>query len=181
MQRLASELSLSPGNLTYHYPKKEDLMLALYDHFQEEMLKVIPPPHENISTLLSIDRQITHFYGLQQRFLFFYMDLLEIERSYKKIAQRHFKHIDRQITSIKFSLTYNVTTGILTEQDDNTYLMLAQQLWFTAVFWPKQCLVRGIPDRIEDLRRSIWSQIIPFLTQEGKDYLQEKVIMKENS
>jgi len=172
MQKLADELSLSPGNLTYHFPKKENLMLALYDHFQAEMLKVIPAPSKNLATLVSIDDQITRFYNLQQRFLFFYLDLLEIERSYQKIAKRHFAHIENQITSINFSLDHNYSLGYLQKQDKNDSLkLLAQQLWFTAVFWPKQCRVRGVEDRLDDLRKTLWSQIFPHLTVEGKEYL----------
>ncbi len=172
MQRLAEALSLSPGNLTYHFPKKEHLMLALYDYFQEEILKIIPAPEKNIPSLLDIDEQITQFYNLQQRFLFFYLDLLEIERSYQKIAQRHYKHIENQISSIQSSLQYNESLGYLQHSiSAKTYHMLAKQLWFTAVFWPKQCRVRGIPDRLEDMRESLWSQIQPFLTAEGRSYL----------
>jgi len=52
--------------------------------------------------------------------------------------------------------------------------MLAQQLWFTAVFWPKQCRVRGIADRLEDLRESLWSQIIPHLTPAGVEYMEQE-------
>jgi len=174
MQRLADALSLSPGNLTYHFPKKEDLMIALYDTFQAEILRVIPEADKNIATLSGLDDQITQFYGLQQRFLFLYLDLLEIERSYHKIAQRHYAHIENQITSIKYALQYNESLGYLkNREDDKTYQMLAQQLWFTAVFWPKQCRVRGIPDRIEDLRESLWSQINPHLTPDGEDFIEQ--------
>jgi len=174
MQRLADELALSPGNLTYHFPKKEDLMLALYDHFQSEMLKVIPAPDKNMATLSRIDEQITRFYDLQQRFLFFYLDLLEIERSYQSIAQRHFKHIENQIYAISYSLEHNESLGYLQKPDKHfPFRLLAQQLWFTAVFWPEQCRVRGIKDNLEDMRLTLWSQIQPYLTQEGREYLQK--------
>jgi len=173
MQRLANELELSPGNLTYHFPKKQDLMLALYDHFQSQILEVIPEPSKNLPTLIGIDDQITSFYQLQQRFLFFYLDLLEIERSYQEIAQRHFKHIQNQIEAIHNSLEHNWSLGYLRKnKSSNSLHHLAQQLWFTAVFWPKQCRVRGVEDRLDDLRDSLWSQITPHLTKEGEAFLE---------
>lgn len=148
-------------------------MIALYDTFQAEILKVIPAPDNNTATLVGLDSQITQFYQLQQRFLFLYLDLLEIERSYEKIARRHYQHIENQISSINNALDYNESLGYLEKSErENTYHLLAQQLWFTAVFWPKQCRVRGIEDRFEDMRESLWSQIIPYLTKRGKSYLE---------
>ena len=38
--KIAQSLSLSPGNLTYHFPKKDDLMNAVYLHIQQEILKL---------------------------------------------------------------------------------------------------------------------------------------------
>jgi len=183
MQRLADQLSLSPGNLTYHFPKKKDLMLALYDYFQSEMLKVIPEPSQNLATLVGIDDQISSFYDLQQRFLFFYLDLQEIERSYQEIAQRHFVHIDNQIKAINHSLDHNEALGYLRKcEGQESFYHLAQQLWFTAVFWPKQCRVRGVEDRLEDMRDALWSQILPLLTKKGRKDLNEmKKALQENA
>ena len=173
MQRLADELALSPGNVTYHFPKKEDLMLAIYERFQDEMREVIPEAENNLASISVIDEQITAFYQLQQRFLFFYLDLLEIERSYRQVAERHYRHIENQITAIEFSLLHNMQLGYLRKREhEEDYKTLAEQLWLTAVFWPTQCRVRGKKDRIEELRHALWSQIKPFVTKAGKNQLE---------
>ena len=113
MQRLADELEISPGNLTYHFPKKEDLMLAIYDQFQSEVISVIPPGEINRPDLFQLDEQIKAFYKLQRRYLFFYLDLLEIERAYPNIARRHQDHIRNQINTLIIGLKYNVESGLL--------------------------------------------------------------------
>ena len=169
MQRLAESLSLSPGNLTYHFPKKADLMLAIYDRFQEEMLAIIPTPDKNRPSLVGLNHQMDQFFQLQQRFLFFYLDLLEIERAYQEIAQRHFRHIERQINAIHQSLAYNSNMEYLRKREESNYRYLAEQIWFTAVFWPKQCLVRGIENQPEEMKKTIWHQIKPFLTEKGME------------
>ena len=168
MQRLADELSISPGNLTYHFPKKEDLMLAIYELFQYELAVIVPSSGSNQPDLFQLDEQMQSFYQLQQRFLFFYLDLLEIERSYESIAEKHYKHIKVQISAIKSGLEYNVRQGSLRKVEDQaTYEWLAQQIWFTAVFWPQQIKVRGIENNPENLRQVLWYQIKPFLSTSG--------------
>ena len=167
MQKLAENMGLSPGNLTYHFRKKEDLMIALYDLFREEMSLVIPPPDQNTPDSFKLDDQIKDFYKLQQRFLFFYLDLLEIERAYPVIAEQHYIHIQNQIKALETGLNFNIGRGIIAEIDALTTQHLAQQIWMTAVFWPRQARVRGLEDSLEDMRQTIWRQISPYLTSTG--------------
>lgn len=181
MQKLSNELNVSPGNLTYHYPKKEDLMLALYDLFQKEISLILPSEEENKPDLFNFDQQIRAFYDLQQRFLFFYLDLLEIERSYPIIAEKHYEHIRKQIRIIRAGLQYSESLGLLNpEPDEKTYDFLAEHIWFTAVFWPRQVRVRGLDDKLENLRIVQWQHIKPYLTSKGHAQLFE-VFDKTNS
>lgn len=171
MQKLAETMGLSPGNLTYHFPKKEDLMIALYDLFREEMTQVIPAPKKNTPDLYQLDHQIERFYNLQQRFLFFYLDLLDIERAYPIIAERHYIHIQNQITALEMGLIYNIERGIIKENEPAITHHVAEQIWFTAVFWPRQARVRGLEDSLDYMRQTIWRQILPYLTNKGKKEL----------
>lgn len=173
MQKLAETMGLSPGNLTYHFRKKEDLMIALYDLFRQEMSLVIPPPDKNTPDSYKLDHQIKSFYNLQQRFLFFYLDLLEIERAYPVIAEQHYVHIQLQIKSLETGLAYNIHRGTIKEKDPATIKHLAEQIWFTAVFWPRQARVRGLEDSLEDMRETIWRQILPYLTNKGVEEVNE--------
>ena len=142
-------------------------MIALYDLFREEMSLVIPPPDQNTPDSFKLDDQIKDFYKLQQRFLFFYLDLLEIERAYPVIAEQHYIHIQNQIKALETGLNFNIGRGIIAEIDALTTQHLAQQIWMTAVFWPRQARVRGLEDSLEDMRQTIWRQISPYLTSTG--------------
>lgn len=168
MQKLANHLKVSPGNLTYHYPKKADLMLAIYDQFRHEISLIVPPGKDNKPDLHHLDVQIRQFYIFQQRFLFFYLDLLEIERAYPELAERHYVHVRDQIQTILLGLKYNENLGLLKKEEDKAYHHLAEQMWFTTVFWPRQVRVRGVEDKLENLRTLMWQQIKPYLTDSGK-------------
>lgn len=58
IETLASSLSLSPGNITYHFPKKEDIIAAIW----EEYLAVLrDTTEEMITPLLDIKQLFLYF------------------------------------------------------------------------------------------------------------------------
>jgi AcrR family transcriptional regulator len=44
--QIATELSISPGNLHYHYPAKDGLVNALYDEYAEALARLLPAAAE---------------------------------------------------------------------------------------------------------------------------------------
>lgn len=169
LSKIADALALSPGNLTYHFNKKDDLMNAVYLYFQEELLKVSPET-EIDSTFQTIDQQIQEFYKFQNKFRFFYLDLLEIERAFIPIAEKHYVHITNQINRLFLVLKSNENRQVLKSyQSDAVYKNLGQQIWMTSVYWMSQSMVRGLSDHVDDLRNAIWHQIYPHMTAEGRE------------
>lgn len=165
--KIAETLSLSPGNLTYHYQKKADLMEAVYLHFQEELFKVLPE-EEDYTSLKDLDTQITSFYTFQKRFKFFYLDLLEVGRAFPVIGSKHVHHIDGQIERLFKILSKNASEQFLNiYQSENTYKHVAHQMWMTSVFWMSQSMVRSQEHELEGLRDALWFQIYPHLTDKG--------------
>lgn len=169
--KIAEELKVSPGNLTYHFKKKDDLMNAVYRFFQQEINKV-SPEEEVFAELKKIDEQVEAFYDFQKHFKFFYLDLLEIERAFPLIAKAHFIHIEKQILRLFNILIYNVGNGALNKYTtQKNYSHLSRQIWMTSVYWMSQSIVRGKEDKMEDLKDAIWFQIYPHLTKRGKSEL----------
>jgi AcrR family transcriptional regulator len=168
LMKIAEELSLSPGNLTYHFNKKDDLMKAVYKYFQEELLKVSPETDTNTS-LKNLDQQIISFYNFQKEFKFFYLDLLEIERAFENLAEKHYTHIQNQIDRLYQVLLYNMNQkNLIRYKSDQFYKHLSRQIWMTSVYWMSQSMARGLKDHVDDLRNAIWYQIFPHMTESGK-------------
>ncbi len=169
--KIAKTLNLSPGNLTYHYQKKADLMVAVYLHFQEELLKVLPD-EADYTSIKDLDKQITSFYSFQKRFKFFYLDLLEVSRAFPSIGNKHVEHIDGQIDRLYRILSKIASdTRLKSYQSEQTYKQLAHQMWMTSVFWMSQSMVRSQEHELNGLRDSLWFQIYPQLTESGKEEL----------
>ena len=168
LQQIARNLGLSSGNLTYHFPKKADLMNTVYDYFVSKVTEISDPQNGELD-LLEMDRRVRQFYHFQQDFRFFYVDLLEIERAFPSIAKKHYQHIDNQISGIYKMLDYNVDQHYLQAYEaDYDYQYLARQIWMTTVFWQTQLLVQGKTSTEDDLSKAVWMLIQPHFTPAGK-------------
>ncbi len=171
LQQIARNMGLSSGNLTYHFPKKEDLMNTVYDYFVSKITEVSDTQEGQVD-LVGMDRRIRRFYHFQQTFLFFYVDLLEIERAFPSIAKKHYEHINNQINSIHQMLLFNEKEQYLKSHGaDFDYQYLARQIWMTIVFWRIQLLVQGKVGTEDDLSKAVWSLIQPHFTPLGKNLI----------
>ncbi len=167
--RIAESLSLSPGNLTYHFQKKEDLMHAVYKFFQNELLMVLPEMPKDTS-LDNFKNQVKVFYQFQLRFSFFYSDLLEVVRAFPQIGKLHQTHIETQIDRIHYVMMSNVSSGMLSNDlTPSEYRLLAHHIWMTSAFWMSQTKIRQCDDIADDLQKSVWSLIKPHLTKKYID------------
>lgn len=171
LPQIAKELEISLGNLTYHFPKKSQLILSIYEGFGEE-LAAITQHYRSFVDLEEMDRQMREFYQFQQRYQFFYLDLLELERAYPDLEKRHHQHIEEQISGLYNYFLFNIGSGNLKViEDANIYRHLARQFWMTMVFWPMQLAVRGKKGSVEQMVESAWIQLVPYLTKKGKENL----------
>lgn len=168
LPNISDELGISLGNLTYHFHKKNQLIESIYEVFQEE-LALITKDYEVLSDLGEMNEQLEAFYGFQQRFRFFYLDLLEIERAFPAIAEKHQQHIEGQINGIGKSFIHNVSIGYLETQEKTfIYQHLAQQFWLCTVFWLMQLAVRGKEGTVAEMTQSAWMLVHPYTTDKGK-------------
>ena len=83
MRTIAETLSISPGNLTYHFATKEDLVTALYKQVQQTNNQVLaaaaqhPPTYEGLyNTLIDITH---HQWKYRCIYLSSYNDLMRIK------------------------------------------------------------------------------------------------------
>ena len=165
---IADIVTISLGNLTYHFKKKEDLIENIYTLFQEE-LAIITKDYKQLSDLGEMDEQLRDFYEFQQRFKFFYLDLLEIERAYPAIAEKHQKHIEGQINGLAKSFIHNASLGhLVTYESPTIYQHLGQQFWLNTVFWSMQIAVRGKTSNVEEMTQAAWLLVLPHTTEQGK-------------
>ena len=91
MQEIAKSLNISPGNLTYHFPKKEALVTALFQDFNAA-LAALPAQFDPEKGLLHFFLTLPEAsFEITTQYLFLTTDYLELKRSYHDL----FKVVDK--------------------------------------------------------------------------------------
>ena len=169
LQHIADEAFISIGNMAYHYHNKEAIVTALYKKLLEEQKKLLAK-YRIVPLFDNINRLIQQTFQLQQTYSFFYLDILEITRTYPDIGVIHQQHITWQINQLKTILDFNAARGALIAEAQNGILaQLALQFWMTTDFWLTQQVVRGEKEQSEKAYQdALWALLIPYFTKMGK-------------
>lgn len=84
LRAIASALGKSYGNITYHYKSKEDLIMELYKDMILETSEIMSSFESNnlFHGILDVPKKT---FAISMKYLFFYVDYVEVKRSYQKI------------------------------------------------------------------------------------------------
>jgi len=85
LREVAKELSISYGNVTYHFETKNQLIRCLYEDMLKETVKIIKTFNYNNLLKSTLDAPNITF-EISIKYLFFYVDFIEIKRSYSDVA-----------------------------------------------------------------------------------------------
>lgn len=169
LQHIADEAFVSVGNLAYHYANKEAIVMALFTELAKQQKEVLAE-YRTVPLFDYMDRLFRHIFALQQRYIFYYLDALEISRAYPEIAAVRRQHLDWQITQLQYMLDFNVSRGaMIAEPLEGIYHKLAVQIWMNSELWPMQRTVRGMPvEELENYRMTLWALCYPYFTGVGQ-------------
>ncbi len=87
LREVAKELSISYGNVTYHYKTKNHLIFDLYEDMLKETLEILKT-FDYKDLFIGILEAPKFTFDLSIKYLFFYVDFVEIKRSYADISLR---------------------------------------------------------------------------------------------
>ncbi|MEM1124767.1 MAG: TetR/AcrR family transcriptional regulator [Bacteroidota bacterium] len=169
LQHIADEAFVSVGNMAYHYHNKEAILYTLYETITEQQ-KGLLAEYRIVPLFDTLNRLFQRTFRLQQAYIFFYLDTLEIIRAYPKIGDIHQKHISFQVSQLAAILDFNVARGaLITEPRVGLFNQLALQIWMTVDYWHNQQSVRGDKEQSEKkYLEAVWALLIPYFTNMGK-------------
>ena len=169
LQHIADEAFVSVGNLAYHYPSKEAIISTIYDELTKQQ-KDLLAEFRIVPLFDNINRLFQYTFRLQQQYIFFYLDTLEIIRAYPEIGNIHQEHISFQVGQLKTMLDFNMARGaLIPEPQPDIFNRLALQIWITVDYWHNQQLVRGSLEQSEKTYlEGIWTLLIPYFTKMGQ-------------
>ncbi|MEM1123403.1 MAG: TetR/AcrR family transcriptional regulator [Bacteroidota bacterium] len=172
LRDIAKTVGISTGNLAYHYKNKDVLIEAAFQQMQKERDDIL----QGVQQIPSLDRiykQNKMLIRLGKKYLFLYVDTVQILRNYSKIATLHRAFTDQTIEYVKGTLAYSVGSGNMRpEKVEGEYERLGHALWMVMTFWLNQLEIRGKRCTLEEeqqLEHTIWDMIYPKLTKKGID------------
>ncbi len=183
MRQLAISLSMSPGNLTYHFKTKEELLKAIYEEIHLGSDDYILA--ERYITLHDFQKTMEKFYHLILKYQFFFNDLVYINRQFPKVAAMYEKSNLLRFKQARQLLEYYMESErILPENEHIDYDHLVHNLWMILTFWSAQQQVISLKNSYIKTTNPIemgWQLIFPHLTIKGKEeYEQIKKFVKSD-
>jgi AcrR family transcriptional regulator len=168
LQHIADYAFVSVGHLAYHFNNKEAIITSLYKKLKkkQELMLIefrVLPLFEDIDLLLR------NMYKLQQQYRFFYVDTLEILRSYPDIAEKHRTLLRFQRQQIQFMMEFNASRGSFAEPlYKQQFTDLAHTFCHVMDNWLSYQYINGKTDITEaDYCNALWSILRTLFTDMG--------------
>ncbi|MEO1654586.1 MAG: TetR/AcrR family transcriptional regulator, partial [Bacteroidota bacterium] len=166
LKEIAKALEISPGNLTYHFPKKADLLRAI----QEEIIRgaeVEFIPEEKIG-LAHLEKLHQVHHQNQLRYRFYFNNLLYMFKAFPDIAEAYREVSRQRLARGRELINYFVREGLFVPESEGiNYDVLMKAFWMSSVFWTGQEAVLGSqegPGQMDVL----WGMTWPYLTEKGR-------------
>lgn len=161
---IAHALQISPGNITYHYKKKVDLMKAIFELQYDDYSKMDLSSDVDVEGLNTLfHKMISH----QQKYYFYFNNIVEIPRYYPELS-----HIQKQIIGQFYDLYKTILLnfhkkGIVKDPlNQDAYGDIALGLLSIVLFWFEQHeLHENIPNHT--IVQVLWNNILPSFTDKG--------------
>ena len=171
---LATSLGLSPGNITYHFPKKEDIGNAIWEQSNKEIIAALD---HYITPLLDI-KQLYLFYKFLVSHLYKYKGVVcyklgdlgllhKGKEDYVGLAalvKEHFSH----------KMAFLANNGYLVPIKDKGIMNLVYEAQLVCLgWWNNHAIATGKPEEDMNAVADKYALIIlypltPFLTEQGK-------------
>ena len=176
LAQIAEQAGMSVGNMAYHFPHKTQILEGIYEELQAEQQQLLTDI--NLAPLFeNFDHFIRSTYILQKKYIFFYLDTLELIRTSEKLKKIHQEHLQWQRMQLELLLEFNRARGVV-EWGANLEnpQRLARHLRHVMDSWHSLQLIEGFPvDDFSDYRACCWSIVQPYFTAMGwKEYGQLK-------
>jgi AcrR family transcriptional regulator len=171
VRHIAQRLGISHGNLCYHFPRKEDIIIALYQRIVDGMSSQIIQADEVLPSVGFVMEAIRASFVLQYEYRFLMIDFVNILRRIPEIGgdfRRIFHLRCEQVGMLLFALQQE---GLLLRSiSDEQYKNLVRHVYMFGNFWLSEGEITYEGEEQNKLRFFVelgWSLLVPYLTSKG--------------
>jgi AcrR family transcriptional regulator len=171
--RIADELEISPGNLHYHFRTKADLILTLFDRFEQRMLELLATPESRDIHIEDIWLFLHLVFETIGEHRFIYRDLTDLCGRYRGLHQRF-----RGILKLSMQTAHHLIDGLASQgQLDASRAeaeALVRNIALVSTFWLAfdQILERDDHPRPDRAVGQVMSLVSPYLVGEARTELE---------
>ena len=176
---VAADLGISPGNLYYHYPGKEDIVNHLFGQYLND-LQALLPASQDVKDLEDAWFFMHSLFELVWRYRFLYRDLNDLLSKYRQLEQQVKQVLANKhasfLTLLKCMTDQGLLTQNATERDSSATQMLVMLTW-----WLSYEYVQNPRHALEDTNaghsalrgaQQVLGLLLPYLSEVPKSQLQ---------
>ncbi len=138
---ISSELNISPGNLYYHFPAKDQLVSHLFDNYKEDILKLLDAS-QDVKDVEDAWFFLHSLFELIWEHRFLYRDLNDL-LSKNRHLETNFKHILEVKTSSLHQLLQALANQGLIRNEPETFTTLSASMSVVVTYWLSYEYVRN--------------------------------------
>lgn len=168
---ISQELGISYGNLTYHFPKKKDIILNLYTSMQQEMEQTLLVIFQKLFESDFKKDTLRLIFQITLKYKFIYLNMVELVRQYEEIRQTELLFYESRHRIVRNLMQDLVREGLLKPEANFSYDLMAESLDVLFQFWlvSAEIFYEGQQEaQIDHYIKLIYNSLIPHLTAEGK-------------
>lgn len=159
---IADALSISKGNLTYYFKKKEDIVEALVAEPSGD--EVGRPP----KTVAELDGFLSHIQDVVQENAFYFWHHAQLAQVSPRIHELQAAAFKRNAETLMGSFRLLVEGGLMREEEyPGEHRRASDAVLLASVYWIPFCELREDPAR-EGFSAQAWAALYPLLTEQGK-------------
>jgi AcrR family transcriptional regulator len=170
---IADSLNISPGNLTYHFSRKTDILATIQQQMIEDSsIEIVPKGH---ITLYHFEQIFRNYSQIQAKYNFYYENLQYIFETFPRITKDFKRILIRRFKDARSLIQYYIDTQRLKPEEKGiNYNHYIRTIWIISVFWTAhELMTRGISFDNPTVIDILWSGLIPYMTDKGYAEYQE--------
>jgi AcrR family transcriptional regulator len=149
---IAAHLSISPGNLYYHFRNKEDIILSIYEEYARDLLlDTFPQVTDESKPLDTIIQYMDAVFQMMMKFRFFYSNLPVLLDKNPNLREKYVEvqqSIAQRVSELLLSLR---AANVITFKDEEladivSILRIINTFWLS--FYQTQNIVHEINDAV---------------------------------
>lgn len=178
LQHIADSVGISVGNLAYHFPDKKHILLGLEKKIGEEVVNQSRSWKTSFH-LIDFDNRLIQLYHFINKYSFYFLDALEIQRSYPSIHRKRLNFILSLLKGISKWLQVNRDHDFINLSQENDADKTAEMIWFISAFWLTKNKILNKTDEHEiAFREAVWAQIKPYFTEKAQIEFEALILPK---